>query len=398
MISEHIMETRMTLQEFRNQMPITEECIYFQTGTASPTPGEVLEAVDRIMRFQSRYGPANPEMREQLYPQVFEAKSKLASLLNTSSEELAWVTNTTQGMQLIVRGLSWKEGDEVIISSAEHISSRVMWKGLAQRYGMTVTVVPTGETDETFLEALKKQMTARTRLVSISHVSTLDGRRLPVTAVSALAREQGIPTLIDGAQAIGQFPVDLREIGCDFYTASGHKWLFGPVGLGFVYVARPQLPEISPYIIPEPEDSADYQRYVRPLSAGVRIELGTSSSALPIGLGTAVDLVSTIGLETIEAHTSGLVEQLRTGLEAIDEVEFVTPEPQVVKGSALLSFVLHERDADAIQHIVRTMLERHRIVIKHQQEICGIRLSPACFNTDQEVAVFLRSFQEMMAA
>ena len=80
MISEHIVETRMTLQEFRNQMPITEECIYFQTGTASPTPGEVLEAVDRIMRFQSRYGPANPEMREQLYPQVFEAKSKLASL------------------------------------------------------------------------------------------------------------------------------------------------------------------------------------------------------------------------------------------------------------------------------------------------------------------------------
>lgn len=387
----------MSFEAFRAQLPITEKCIYFQTGSISPTPRTVLESVDRTMQFHSLLGPANPNMHEALDPQVRDAKIKLADFLNIAPEELAWVTNTTQGMQCVIHGLPWEEGDEVVVSSAEHISSRILWKGLAQRFGVKIVVVPTGEDDTTFIEALKNVLNNRTRMISISHVSTLDGRRLPVDEVGGIARERGILTLVDGAQAVGQFPIDLKSQACNFYVASGHKWMFGPLGLGFVYVSRDSLPDFMPNFMPEPDASDDYQRYIQNVTAASRIELGTSSHALPVGLGTAVDLISDMGVDAVEAYIANLVGQIREGLSQMEGIRFVTPEPSVIKGSGLLSFAMDGYDAEAIQRLVRTMLDRHNIIIKYQPEITGIRVSPAGFNTEKEVESFLRLFRETIA-
>ena len=177
-------------------------------------------------------------------------------------------------------------------SAASSTSARDLARGVEQVTGRATTVIPAGNggdyRPECFLEALAEHLTPDHRLVILSHVSCLDGRRLPVAEATRLARSRGVKVLVDGAQAVGQFPVDAGVIDAEFYVGSLHKWLLGPAGLGYLVVNRRQLPDYHPLFMPHPYPREDGQAGERPLSAGGQTEVGTESLSLRLAAGAAI--------------------------------------------------------------------------------------------------------------
>ena len=184
-------------------------------------------------------------------------------------EEVAWLSNTSNAVRFAVSSLPWGPGDGIALSNVEHISTRVLVQGVEQVTGRPATVIAAGNgaeyRPECFLEALHERLTPDHRLLILSQVSCLDGRRLPVEEATRLARSRGVKVLVDGAQAVGQVPVDVAAIDADFYAGSLHKWLLGPAGLGYLVVNRRQLPEYHPLLTPHPYPGEDGEPGGRPV-------------------------------------------------------------------------------------------------------------------------------------
>ena len=166
---------------------------------------------------------------------------------------MAWTYNTTTASRLAIMGVDWQAGDRLAVSDVEHVSTMRAAAGLAQSRGVETTVIPSTEPGEPgyagsgfFLEQLDRLLTPAHRMLVISHVSNIDGRRLPVAEAARIARARGVRTLVDGAQSLGIFPVDAGEIGADFYSGSVHKWLLGPPGIGFLVVPRRKQEGLQP--------------------------------------------------------------------------------------------------------------------------------------------------------
>ena len=388
---------KITLEQLRRDLPVTQELAYFQTGTYGPTPDSVLETVSDIMAFDNHRGPASPTVGQALIDMEDKARQKLASLLNVKVEELGMVHNTSQAMQRVLRAFSWQPGDEFVLSSLEHVSTEGVCQVLEQYFGVTIHRLESNQGDAVFLESLESALGDRTRLVCLSHVASADGRRLPVEEAASIAHAKGVPLAVDGAQSVGQFEVDVAAIGCDFYVGSGHKWLLAPKAVGYIWVASEYLPIFRPDFIPDyhPWTKEDAPR--PPITAATRVELGTHSRALTIGLGRAVDIISGLGLETIEAHVGRLSKLLRQEVAQWDGVKVLTPmEPERSSGITTLAF--DGNDDSNMQRLVGKLYEEEKIVVKFQwltspprSDLVGMRISIAAFNTAEEVHHLIRA-------
>ena len=160
---------------------------------------------------------------------------------------------------MAISSFDWQAGDKLAVTDVEHLSTRSLADGMKQRWGVETTVIASGDgpayTPDYFLDQLDRHLTPDHRLLIMSHVANIDGRRLPVAEATQIARARGVKTLIDGAQSVGGFPVNVAEIGADFYSGSVHKWLMGPAGVGFLVIDRQQRTEYNPYFLPIPQGS-----------------------------------------------------------------------------------------------------------------------------------------------
>ena len=170
---------RLSLQELREQLPVTEEVGYFQTGTYGPTLSSALKAVRDAMEYEALHGPARPETRQYIMEKEEAARGHLADLLNVNPEELGIGSNTTRAMHRVLRSFDWGEGDEFVTTSLEHVSTADASRGLEQERGVTVKVVEVDESDAAFIESLDGAVTEDTRLLLISHVASPNGRVCP---------------------------------------------------------------------------------------------------------------------------------------------------------------------------------------------------------------------------
>ncbi len=216
--------------------------LYFNNASLGPSPALVADATESYRRtldaFPSRWMWGG-------WKDEYEAvRTKSAELLGASPEEIALIHNTTEGMNLVAFSLDLRSGDEVIVADHEHYSGTIPWEYWQVPKGVrlvrpTLPLVPTAP--EELVDVYRRAITPRTRVISMCHVVNTNGMILPVKEVSALARERGILVAVDGAQAPGHIDVDLHDLGCDFYAASAHKWLFSPKGVG-IFFARQELP------------------------------------------------------------------------------------------------------------------------------------------------------------
>jgi selenocysteine lyase/cysteine desulfurase len=359
--------------------------IHMQTGGVGAMPRPVFEASVAAMReveadpARETYGPGMARFDT--------VRAKVAALVNAEAEDIVLTTSATQGMFLIAQGLHFTHGDHVLTTDHEHPGGRLGWDWAARRYHIEVDAIPIApdETDsQAIVERFADRILPRTRVISISHVLFTTGVKLPVAELCALAREHGCWAIVDGAQGPGAMPVDVKALGCHAYASSGHKWLLGPKGTGFLYIS------------PEMTGALD----ALPIADG-RMPGSNSTGIVNIaglrGLGAAVDYVQALGPERIAAHNAALRRELHDQLSRFDQVRIPAPADGPLT-SANLAFCLP--DSVDLEAVRRKLVTRHKIYIRtvHLSGFDGLRVSLHAYNGSDDIARLVEALREELAA
>jgi cysteine desulfurase/selenocysteine lyase len=289
-----------------------------------------------------------------------EAREKVARLLGAGdAREVVFTRNATEAINLVAASFGRTHvgpGDEVLITHLEHHADVVPWQQLCLERGARLRVAPVSDAGELRLEELERMLSHRTKLVALAHVSNALGTINPVREVVALARAQGVPVLVDGAQAVPRFPVDVRALGCDFYVFSGHK-LYGPTGIGALWARAEHLEAMPPYQTGGDMISSVSFEKTTWNKIPHKFEAGTPDIAGAVGLGAAIDYVSALGLERIARHEDELLAHGTALLEEIAEVRVVGTAR---RKAGVLSFVVE----GVHPHDVGTILDQEGIAIR----------------------------------
>jgi len=369
-------DERERWQITRDQFLLEPGYTYLNTGGLGPSPRSVIQACDEAWR--------RLELRcETGHGERTGVRERASAFLGCNDDELAITRNATEGMNLVARGLRLRDGDEVVMTTHEHPGGAMPWFAVGEESEISVRTFEPGSGGGDTLGLLSGALTSRTRVVMVSHITCTEGTVLPVAEITDLCRQRGIVSVIDGAQAIGQIPVDLHALGCDFYVASGHKWLLGPKGTGVLYVRDEWLDRWRPSYAGAYSDTGfDLAtggfEWLRPASAS---EYGTPP--LVIGLGAAFDFLSTMGMDVVSARGSSLAGRLREGLAGLTGVGMLTP---VDGGAAILTFRLPASGGNAWEWCDRLRRE-HGIRLRPVGEagLNAVRASTHLFNSEDEV-------------
>lgn len=364
----------------RDQFPLTRERAYFNTGGLGASPHVVIDTVKRTM--DDLEAMSETGHSETLWKEI---KSDAAALLGCDADELAFMRNTTEGINVVANGLPLKAGDEIITTTHEHVGNALPWLGLVKRIGVVLRLFePSSVSPAENLERIQKLLSRRTRLICVPHAVTTTGTLLPVRDIAALARSKGIWCFIDGAQTAGMIPFSLHDIGCDAYATSGHKWLLGPKETGLLYVRRDMWDVIEAKMIGAYSDGGfDWLKGTFALHPSAqRYEYGTVSIPLRAGLGAAVRFIRRIGSETVWHRDRMLSTRLFDGLRQIPGVTVLSPADDRMR-SAMVTF-LHEKLAYAkLQEHLNGFRLRTRSVT--EGGLAALRVSTHIYNSPEEV-------------
>ena len=380
--------------------------VFLDNAASSQMPQPVM---DRWVRYQSsehaNIHRAVHYLSETATAEFEAARRKAQRFLNAKEDrEIVFTSGTTDAINLVMHGYGRKfigAGDEIILTTLEHHSNIVPWQMLAEEKGAKLRVVPINDRGELMLDEYRKLFTPRTKLVGVGHVSNALGTINPVREMIALAHENGVPVLVDGAQAAPHLKVDVQALDCDFYAFSGHK-LCGPTGIGVLYGKAPLLEKMQPYkgggdmILTVTFEKTTYNAIPH------KFEAGTPPIAAAITLGAAIDYLDGIGMERIAAHETDLLDYATDQLNRMPGVRLIgTAE----KKAAVLSFVVegvHPHDVGTLlneegvairtgHHCAQPVMQRFRIPATS-------RASFAFYNTMAEVdalAAAIRKVQKV---
>lgn len=355
--------------------------IHLQTGTLGLTPRPVFDAMVAAARrvesnpLTAAYGPGKDELDR--------VRIKAAALLGCTMDEIVLTGSTTSGMNMIAEGLRLAPGDRIVTTDQEHHGGMLGWQWLARRRGVAVDVVPIppGTTDQqAILDLFAQAITPATKVVSFSHILYSIGLRMPAAKICAMARARGAIAVIDGAQAVGAIPVDVKALGCHVYATSGHKWLLGPKGTGMLYIAGGTA-----------LDAMELQsgRQANSDAAGIGNIAGLH------GLGAAIDYLQVIGIARIERHNLALCRLLGDELKSFPRVTLAGAIAGPL-ASQLLTFTVAGADMKKLR---ATLADQHRIHVRavDQNDYAGLRVSPHLFNTADDIETLVRALRQSLS-
>lgn len=345
---------------------------YLQTGSLGPSPRQVVERAFAVWKQLE----ADPSVNGYgvLQKGMEVVRGKAAALLGCKLDELVLTNCTTEGMNWVAQGLSLAAGDRILTTDQEHPGGRVGWDFVAKRYGATIDVVaiPPGENDAgAIVERFARAITPRTVAFSFSHVLSSTGLRMPVAELSALARKANAIAIVDGAQAAGAIPIDVKALGCHVYATSGHKWLLGPPGTGMLYLSDELGDRVE--VIALQDGRAAYTH-----SSGV------CSIPSVHGLGAAIDYMTGIGIERVLAYNLELHRHAHERLSALPKLRIVSAKDGPL-ASPLLTYVL-PAGIDSGE-LAGRVFKNHHIEVKTVPAnwLNGHRVSTHIFNTTEDV-------------
>lgn len=364
-------------QLIKREFPLDESLVYLNAANVCPASRLVL---DRYQHFLRDFH-ANPSFqnREKYVPLEDRLRGKIAHLLSVTPDEIALTRNTSEGSNLVVRGLDLKPGDEILITSHNHPSNNDSWKVRARRDGLkvvTVEVPVPAISSAALVESIRAAITSRTRVVAITHVTSTTGIRFPAREIAALARERGLWMHLDGAQSFGAIDVNLRDIGCDSFSASAHKWSMGPLEAGLLYVRAARHQELWPSIV-----SAGWSNT---LTGARKFEVfGQRDDARLVSFESAIDFLTLIGLPKIEARLAALTGRLKQQFATIDGAQVRTnAEPALSGGIVKVDLPQHD-----LKKVYDRLWNEHRVSIAMTAagDSRGLRFSPHVYNTSAEI-------------
>jgi len=362
---------------------------YLNSGGSGPPSYETIKAMREVDDLC--LGPAYLEGADFYAHQneaYARAREAAARLVNANPTDIALTQNTTQGMNLGIFALDWEECAEVVSSRFEHPGTLVPLHGLQRRHGVRLKLLDPPVTPE----KVEKEMTPRTRLVVLSHVDWTTGEVLPLEEICALARDRSIPTLVDGAQSIGNISVDIPATGADMYAFTGHKWVLGPEGMGAFYV-RPGLEVWSTSLgydsLSEPTEfraEGGYWEYV--YDGARRFEASTMSPALAAGFAQAANTAYQRGAEGF-AEIRRRADLLAALLEKLPRVTLRSPHPA---RSGLVSF---EVEGVAAKESAEKLLVKKFVVRYIPEPYPYVRASTHLFNTEEELEALVEALKRL---
>lgn len=376
--------------------------VYLDNGASAQKPQVVIDAINQA--YSQEYANVHRGLHylSNLATEKYEGvRAKVANFLNAGSEEeIIFNTGTTEALNLV--SYAWaaprlEAGDEIILTVMEHHANIVPWHFLRERQGVVlkwVDIEPDGSLDP---QKVIDAMGPRTKMVCVTHMSNVLGTVVDVAAISAAARERGIVSVIDGSQAAVHGPVDVQQIGCDFYAITGHK-LYGPSGSGAMYARAERQAEMRPFM-----GGGDMIREVTKdnvtwADAPMKFEAGTPGIVQTIGMGVALDYMTSIGMEAIAAHERDLTQYAQSRLDGLNWLQVQGKAPG--KG-AIFSFTL---DGAAHAHDISTILDKKGVAVRAGQHCTGplmqhlelnatCRASFAMYNTRDEVDVLIEALE-----
>jgi len=335
--------------------------VYLDNAATSQKPLAVIEAEDRYYReYNSNIHRGVHALSQQATDAYEKARVRIQKFMNArSSHEIVFVRGATEALNLVTQSFGrprLKPGDEIIVSAMEHHSNIVPWQLVCEQTGAVLKVVPMNDAGEFLFEEFEKLLGLRTRIVAVTHVSNALGTIVPVKRIVEAAHAQGVPVVLDGAQAIPHTRVDVQALDCDFYAFSGHK-VYGPTGIGVLYGKEKHLEAMPPY-----QGGGDMIRTVSFEKSTwndlpYKFEAGTPHIAGGIGLGTALDYLGGIGVEAVAAHEHDLLEYA-TGL--VSDIPGLRLIGTAAEKAGVLSFVMD----GAHPHDVGTILDHQGVAIR----------------------------------
>ena len=379
----------MQLSDIRRLTPITQEYAYFQSSGFSPKMEPVIEETNRWAHFQNAGGAA-PGINEKMLDEFEATREKVAKSMNADSGEIVLGENTTIGINIVANGIDWRAGDNVILSDKEHPGNRITWYSHVKRYGIELRFLQIVHDEEQMLDQFEQLLDGRTRVVSVSHVCRRTGQRLPARPLVDIAHERGIPVLLDGAQAYGAIPVDMRTLDCDFYAFSGHKYIMAPQGTGGFYVRKDRIPWIQPsWIGSHSQKDFDLVGGLTLLDEAKRFEFGTRNLADQIGFGKALDCWAEIGWDELFSYISRYTDLAKAALREVPGVTLHTPLPYE-KSSGIVTFSLDGYTSAEIQE----HLKGEKVLVA-PLELDGsmIRVSTHAFNNEEDLERLVAGLQ-----
>ena len=253
-------------------------------GGVSPTPTHVLDAMIRDLRFSNELPVRH--MWQILEPRIEVARRDLAREFGCDIEEMAITRNASESMETLIFGLDLKRGDEVIVSNQNYPRMLTAWRQRERRDGIVLRSISfpvPPPSQQVIVDAVAAAITPRTRVIELPHITNLSGQILPIRAITELARPRDIAVLVDGAHAFAHFPFTRDELGCDYYGTSLHKWLYAPIGTGFLYVRKSKQKAMWPLMAADPELDEDIRKYEQ-----IGTHPAANHNAIPIALADSV--------------------------------------------------------------------------------------------------------------
>ena len=398
------------ITKVREDFPILKQevhgkpLVYLDSAATSQKPQVVIDALVRYYTTENSNVHRGVHSLSEWATRDYEgARAKIRQYLNAADDrEIVFVRGTTEGINLVARSYGAEhvgEGDEVIISTMEHHSNIVPWQILCQERGAHLRVIPINDDGELLMDEYEKLLSPRTKLVSIVHLSNSLGTINPIERIVEMAHARGVPVLVDGAQSTPHMEIDVQKLGCDFFVFSGHK-LFGPTGIGVLYGKGELLESMPPY-----QGGGDMIKSVtfeKTLynSLPYKFEAGTPNIAGAIGLGTAIDYVTGLGLASISAYEAELLEYGTQRLSAIEGLRLIGTAREK---ASILSFVYdgaHPHDIGTIldsegvairtgHHCTQPLMQRYGVA-------ATARASLAFYNTKSDIDTLVKGIYKVI--
>ena len=369
----------------KSQFQFASGLHYFNNASLGPSPIPVQMATDEYRKmldgFPSKY------MWGDWKDEIEKTREEVAGLFSVSKEEIALIHNTTEGMNLVARSFELEAGDEVILADHEHPSGTIPWVYWQEEKGVKLVrpelpLMP--KTVEEIVDAYRKAITPKTKIISMCHIVNTNGMILPVKQVSKMAHEYGILVAVDGAQSAGMFQFDLHDLGCDYYAASSHKWLFSPKGVGVFYAKEESQKHLKPLIVARGYKDKSIRRLEK---------YNTRNLPEVLGLGAAIDFHKSIGSEKIAKRSFELKEYFRSKVKDHPKIKLKTPEADELSCAIQVVEILDSE----VNEVKASLFESHGIDCRPMTgfDLNALRLSFAIYITKKDIDRLVETLEEV---
>ncbi len=348
---------------------------YFNNASLGSCPEAVRKGTnefrDMLDSFPSKY------MWGGWRDEIEATRQSVADLFSVSNEEIALIHNTTEGMNLVAQSMDFEPGDEIILADHEHTSGYIpfeVWQEDKKVKLVRPKLPLLPGTKEEIVKVYREAITPKTKMIVMCHIVNTNGMILPVKEVSEMAHEKGILVAVDGAQSAGMFPVNLDELGCDYYAASAHKWLFAPKGIGVFYARDSSQKHLKPLIVCRGYDDKSIRRLEN---------YNTRNLPELLGLGAAVKYVNELGIETIGKRSYELKSYFRSQLENDDQFKLKTPAPDELSSAIQVVEVVGKK----VLKVKEQLFEEAGIDCRPMSKfgLNGVRISLAVYITKKDI-------------